>query len=169
MLPKDYPEEFFLDLAIGTSSFEDVCHTYGLDPEDVEGYEEDPDFRRRLLMAQRAAEDTGEALHARCRSLVTNRVGVVDQMTVDPEVPASVRLEAFKFLVKLGRLEPEKNETNAGQAGPQLVLNIISPDGSPSVTHQMSPQPQLQPPTTIEDADYEDVSIANPSEVRGFF
>lgn len=169
MLPKDYPEDFFFDLAIGTSTFEDVCHTYGLDPSVVEGYEDDPDFRRRLLMTQRAVEDTGAALHARCRSLVTNRVNIIDQMTVDPEVPASVRLEAFKFLVKLGRVEPEKNETNAGQTGPQLVLNIIAPDGTPAVTHQMSPHPQLQPPTTIEDADYEEMSIAHPSEVRGFF
>lgn len=162
MLPIDYPDQFYVDLAIGTNTFEDTCHMHGLVPEDVEAREEDPEFKRRLLIAQQATETTGDTLAARCRVLVTRRVNKVEEMMLDPEVPASTRLEAFKTLAKFGRLEPEKRSDPVHQEGPQLVLNIIAPDGTPAVTiDQVPSRPAKQ--------DDEVLPLAPPSSVQGFF
>ena len=50
-------------------------------------------------------------------------------MMQDMDVPASTQLDAFKTLVKYGGLEPAKSDDTAG-TGPQLVLNIVAPDGT---------------------------------------
>jgi hypothetical protein len=151
---EDLPEEFFIDLAVGTNSYVEICDNYGIDESTSVVLESDPLFQRRLRIAQQVVEDDGTAFRSRCRVAVANSVHHVVHMMQDTDVPASTQLDAFKTLVKYGGLEPQK-EDNSGVSGPQLVLNIVAPDGT--TTDFVAKMPQKTSQNTIEDADFEEI------------
>lgn len=143
------PEQFFIDLAVGVHTFEDICAIYSVDPEAVEDVESDDLFVQRFNLAKQAVEDSGEAFRARCRTIVHRALPLMETLMGDPDAPATARLDAFKSLVKYGELEPAKQETT-DRAGPQFVLNIIAPDGTTAfeqqvVATQTSASEPLQP------------------------
>jgi hypothetical protein len=165
--PTDFPEQFYIDLAVGVAPFADICAMYRLDPAAVGALENDPDFRRLFLSAQQAVDDDGSAFRARCNTLVSQNVAAMGRMIVDPDVPPSTRLEVFRTLAKYANLEPVK-EAAAGPPGPSLVFNIYAPDGTPmlgtTLVASASPQPDPVPLPESVDSD-EPVDLV----VRGFF
>lgn len=138
--PAVLPEQFYLDLAVGLLSFEEICDNYELPEEDLDDMVESPIYQRRLRLAIQAVEDDGRAFKARCRTLVTDNLHRVTQIMADPEAPASTRLEAFKTLVKFGELEPVKQE-QAQASGPSLSLTIVAPGGERTEHSLIEAQP----------------------------
>lgn len=138
-------EEFFIDVAVGVNSFADICDNYEIDPVSAKTLELDPVFQRRLRIAQQVVEDDGTAFRSRCRVAVTDSVHHVMHMLKDTDVPASTQLDAFKTLVKYGGLEPTREDSNMS-TGPQLVLNIVAPDGT---AHNIGAQ-VATPPRAID-------------------
>ena len=146
------PEAFFIDLAVGVHSYIEICDNYDIDEQTALAIENDPVFIRRLRLANQVVEDDGTAFKARCRVAVTNNVDSVMNMMRDPDISASVQLDAFKTLVKYGGLEPAK-DLDGASAGPALTLNIVAPDGS-----TFSPMvATAQPVQDIVDAEYTSV------------
>lgn len=127
MTPRDFPEAFYIDVAVGVHSFEELCSMHGIPAHVVETLEDDPDFKRRLALAKQSVEDDGRAFRARCRTVINNSIGHISRLMRDPDTPASTQLDAFKTLAKFGELEPDK--AAPAETGPQLTLNIIAPDG----------------------------------------
>ena len=127
-LATQLPEPFYLALAIGTQSFEDVCLSFELDPDQIRALDDDPLFVSRMAQARAAVEDDGRAFRARCRTIVQATIPRLGEIIRDPDVPASTQVEAFKALVKFGGLEP-KDVVQAG-TGATLNFTIIAPDGS---------------------------------------
>jgi hypothetical protein len=123
----DIPERFFIDVAIGTESFDDVCHTYSLDPEAIRAYEQDVLFNQKLLVAKQAVDDDGTAFRARCRKVVHDSLPQMRDVIHDPDMPGNTRIEAFKTLAKLANLEPKDN---SAQTGPALTFTIVAPGGA---------------------------------------
>lgn len=124
--PSRLPDRLYLDLAIGTATFADICGTYGLDPDQVREHQDDPQFQQRLLQAKQSVEDDGRAFRARCRRVVHDTIPRMQMIINDPEVPASTCVDAFKTLAKLGNLEPQPAQ-QAGSNGNHLTLTIIAP------------------------------------------
>ena len=120
------PDRFYVDCAIGVKPFADICASYSIDPTDIDPT--DLLFRKRLLQAEQAVEEDGQAFRARCRLVVNETIPKIQLLITDPDVPSSVQLEAFKTLAKLGALEPEKKKEEA-VTGPQLSLTIVAPGG----------------------------------------
>lgn len=122
------PDRLFLDLAIGLDSFEDICDNYNIPESELPSLDEDPLFRRRVRLAKQAVHDDGVAFKARCRTIVADAIATVESIIEDPEAPASVRLEAFKTLVKFGELEPKQDVKSVASMSPGLSLTIIAPN-----------------------------------------
>lgn len=141
------PEEFFIDVAVGVHTYVEICDTYNIDETTAETIKNDPMFIRRLRVAEKAVEDDGSAFRARCRTAVSEGIRTVVHMMKDPEVAASVQLDAFKTLVKYGGLEPSKVE-DANAGAPSLVLNIVAPDGS-QFSSALSTPIDVTPTSTI--------------------
>ena len=133
--PTTLPDRFYIDLAIGAAPFDDICRTYGLDPEDVGALDADAQFTMRLLQAKQSVEDDGSAFKARCRSMVHETIQHVGRIVSDVEAPARDRIEAFKTLAKLGALEPKEDQTRT--TGPALSLTIIAPGGEAHTVGQV--------------------------------
>ena len=127
--PTQLPDQFYIDLAVGIHGFADICQMYDLTTEAVEAIEETPQFKQRFKLAQQAVEDDGRAFRARCRTVVNRSIPHMEHMMLDPDTPSSTQLEAFKALVRYGKLEPEKDQ-QIGPVGPTFSLTIVAPDGS---------------------------------------
>lgn len=123
------PEEFFIDLAVGVHSFEEICDNYEIPPAMVPTLETNAIFLRRLRIAQQTVDDDGTAFRARCRTAVADSVHHVLHMIKDSDVAPSTQLDAFKTLARYGGLEPAKAEGQQN-VGPGLTLNIVAPDGA---------------------------------------
>lgn len=124
----DLPEELFIQLAIGVDTFENICDNFGISAQDAQVLEVDPEFVRRMRIATQSVEDDGRAFRTRCRTAVNGTIHRVMNMIADPNVPATVQLDAFKTLAKFGDLEPVRQQASQGPTGPQLVLNILPPN-----------------------------------------
>ena len=123
------PESFYIDLAIGLTSFEDLCSAYEVDPDEVREHDRDPLFVRRLMLAKQVVDDDGRAFRARCRSIVNNSVHKLYKIMNDPDVSASTQLDAFKTLARFGDMEPKAAKEAAGA---KISLTIIAPGGAES-------------------------------------
>lgn len=170
MHPKDLPEQFYIDLAVGVSTFEDICRMYQVEQADVEAIEDDPEFNQRFLLAQQAVMDNGEAFQARCRRIVNKTVVTMERLIIDPDIPASTRLEAFKTLTSYGKLEPAK-ANEGGPVGPQLVFNILAPDGTSLIEQPIGPTPVLEQAADqdIEEAELIEYPAVPASLAQAFF
>lgn len=176
--PKNIPDQFYIDLAVGVSTFQEVCLMHGLDPDEVDALEDDPEFKQRAALAHQAVEEDGSAFSARMRTIASNTVQYVERMIKDPDVPASTRLEAYRLAARLGKLEPEKAAATQTPTGPQLTLTIIAPDGTRRDAFNPAPKSGLKPALAHEDVeDAEDAEweegecpvLAPAFQVRGFF
>lgn len=143
----DFPPALFIDLAIGASAFDDCCWANGLDPAKVRPWEGDPEFEHRMAAARRAVDDDGRAFAARCRVVVQDNVKQMESIIRDTETTASHRIDAFKTLAKLGRLEP--SEHNVAAPGTGLSLTIIAPGGEALVINA-APQQVAAPDNVID-------------------
>lgn len=155
---EELPEEFFIDLAVGTNSFVEICDNYGIDAATADTLEADPVFTRRLRIATQVVEDDGRAFRSRCRVAVTNSVHHIVHMMQDSDVPASTQLDAFKTLVKYGDLEPATKGEGVG--GPSLVLQIVGPGGEMQDVLGGAVVAKEPPDSSalIEDASFEEVT-----------
>lgn len=126
-LAKSLPDNFYLDLAVGARSLEDICTIHGLELDDVRAETDSAIFKQRLTIATQVVHDDGRAFRARCRVIVEDSLRHLREMIHHPETPSAVQLEAFKTLMKAGGLEA-KVETQANV--PHLTFTILTPDGS---------------------------------------
>lgn len=144
--PKDLPDNFYLAAAVGVQSFEDILRMYDIPLEAADDLTAHPVFQQRLLLAKDAVETDGTAFFARCRLLAGQTMPAMINLIQDPATPAPVQLEAWRTLVKYGRLEPQPKEQQSGASGPQLTLTIIAPNGETAFgTTLVSQQPQRLP------------------------
>lgn len=146
---QDIPDKFFVDVAVGVTPFEDICHIYGIPEPTAAALESDREFIRRVKIAEQAVSDDGVAFRARCRTIVNDALPSMKTLMHSEDAPASSRLDAFKTLAKLGQLEPKPE--NNGPAGPTLHLTIVAPDGHrehvvgqarPAIEHEPEPYPE---------------------------
>jgi hypothetical protein len=169
----DFSEQFFIELAIGTSSFDDVCWANGYDPANVRPWETDPAFLRKLAVATSAVEDDGRAFRARCRVVVTSTLTTMQQLIEDAQLPAGARVDAFKTMAKCGELEP----TASGAAlapGTGLSLTIVAPNGDRLEANIGVPAPASQergladaesPDPAVIEGEAEVVGLAGPAQM----
>ena len=124
---QDIPDKFFIDVAVGVTEYEDICRIYNIPEPTAAQLEADPEFIRRVKIAEQSVADDGAAFRARCRTIVSDALPTMKTLMHDRDAPASSRLETFKTLAKLGQLEPKPE--NSGPTGPMLHFTIVAPDG----------------------------------------
>lgn len=150
--PKHLPDEFYLALAVGVRPYQDVLTMFDINEEAAANLNDHPVFQQRLLLARNAVESDGTAFFARCRLLAGDTMPKIVRIIQDEETPPSVKLEAWKSLVKYGRLEPQPQQ---GPPAPVLTLNFVGPDGSnlfpPAIAS--TPVPALPSPSGYEPED----------------
>lgn len=164
--PKDLPDNFYLAAAVGVQSFDDILKMYDIPEEAADDLTAHPVFQQRLLLAKDAVETDGTAFFARCRLLAGQTMPNMVDLIQDASTPATVQLEAWRTLVKYGRLEPQPKEQAAGASGPQLTLTIIAPNGDTAFsTSLVANQPRPDPVPVLAHYDAEDDDWVDPPDL----
>jgi hypothetical protein len=138
--PTTLPDNFYLATAVGVRPFDEILTMFEIAPEDGEALQEHPVFQQRLLLARDAVETDGTAFFARCRILAGQTMPAMLNLINDSGTPASVQLDAWKTLVKYGRLEPMP-PTQQATVGPQLTLTIVAPGGEMGFNAELNALP----------------------------
>jgi hypothetical protein len=112
-----------MDLTLAIDSHEEILERYGLTDAQYNRLMEVPSFRRDLAVALRDNRENGVSYAAKARVQAESYLVHVDELVNDQTVAASTRLDAVKWITKMGRLEP-KEEKSSENSGVQVNLQI---------------------------------------------
>lgn len=122
--PNLWDPRLVLDLAVGVDSLEDILIRYDLSEREFELLNQVQAFRRELALTIRDVRENGVPFTSKARVQAESYLEVVDNMVLDSETPASVRLDAIKSIVKWGKLEPKDDKASDTTNATQINVNI---------------------------------------------
>jgi hypothetical protein len=121
--PNPWDPRLVMDLTLAIDSHEEILERYGLTDAQYNRLMEVPSFRRDLAVALRDNRENGVSYAAKARVQAESYLVHVDELVNDQTVAASTRLDAVKWITKMGRLEP-KEEKSSENSGVQVNLQI---------------------------------------------
>lgn len=110
-----------MDLALMVDSEEDILARYDLTSERLNKLLSNTVFRRELILLRRDVASNGATFRAKARVQAESYLPELDSLVTDIDVPASVRLDAIKQVVKWADLEPKPV---AADQQPQSTINV---------------------------------------------
>ena len=95
-----------LDLAIGVDDLDTILERYALTKGQFNNLSDLPAFKRDLAEVMRDVREKGVPFKTKAKIQAEVYLELIDKMVFDENVPAGVRLDAIKSVVKWGDLEP---------------------------------------------------------------
>jgi hypothetical protein len=114
------------ELALGVYSLDEILDRHGLTHHQLDLLYDHPVFHKQALDARKEVAEHGLTFRAKSRLQAEEYLRVLDTLVMDPEVSASVRLDAIKSVVKWGDLEPDKKAAGSDDAGANQVAIQIN-------------------------------------------
>jgi hypothetical protein len=114
---------FVFDLAMGIDALDDVLTRHNVTWDEWRKLEHNLSFRRELLLAQKEIAEHGVSFKRKSALQAEEYLFKMDALMHDVTTPASVRVDIFKTLAKLGELEPAKTKSD-DSAGSGATFNI---------------------------------------------
>lgn len=118
-----WPPALIIDLALELDCTEDILTRYSLVQSDLDKLYRTPAFRRDVGMMQRELRENGVTFSRKAALQAENYLDNMDTLMFTSETPASTKLEIFKTMTKLGKLEP-KEDKDDGNQGTQINVQI---------------------------------------------
>lgn len=116
-----WPARLSFDLAMGESD-DSICEIYGLGAYELKRIKENGAFRREVAEHKREIQEHGVTFRAKARLQAEEYLLNIDDLVQSPDVPASVKLEAIKSVVRWGGLDP--GPSNKPEGGPMISNKI---------------------------------------------
>jgi len=120
--PNPWNPHLVLDLALQLDDQDEILTRYNLTEQQLGHLYNIPAFRRDLALMGRELRENGVSFTKRAAVQAESYLETVDHIMMSPDTPASTRLEIFKHLAKLGKLEPKEDKTE--QNNTQVNVNI---------------------------------------------
>ncbi len=120
-----WPAKLPLELALGAEPQEAVLLRLNVSEDDFCRWALMPAFRRALAEAAKVVREEGLTFRMLCQGIAQDFLPVLDQKLHDPDVGFSAKLDAFKYVSKLGGLEPkEVKETQSTGNMVNIQINL---------------------------------------------
>lgn len=119
-----WPPRFPFDLAAGLQDEEEILQRHGIDRVDYERLKALPAFRKALAEAVGVLKEKGFGFKVKCRAIAEEYLEEIYTQLFDRDAGVGTRLELFKYLTKLGELEPEKQAAAPQQQGQMVNIQI---------------------------------------------
>ena len=103
-----------LELAQGWYSDEQIRHAHNLSLAQWEVLAHDSQFLQLCGMYRTELLKTGEQFKIDAKLSAQDHLDTVQQIIKDPGTPASVRMDAIKWLARMAELEPKEAPTKSG-------------------------------------------------------
>lgn len=119
-----WPSGLTFDLALGIDPTDVILSRYELTPEQYAAYNELPAFRREIAQHVKRNQEEGLTFSRRAQAIAEECLPDMYLLVKDPTIPASTRADIWKYITKVGRLEPRDKDGGGGNNGVQVAINI---------------------------------------------
>jgi len=122
--PNRWSPKLVGDLALGVEPIESILENHDLTKEQLDALYTVPSFRHEVALLAREYRENGVTFGSKCAAQAEMYLEDIHYVMHSPDTPASTRLEIFKYLTKLGKLEP-KDDSNDNNGGAQVNVQIV--------------------------------------------
>jgi len=132
-LPSSWPAQLPVALAMDLEDESQILARFGISPERFNLLKPLPAFRKALAEAQRDLRENGHTFKLKARGIAED---YLDQLYLDlhnPTVGITTKVDVFKYLTKVGGLEPlPQKEAPIAAGNPiQIIINLDAPQAQP--------------------------------------
>lgn len=131
-LPSSWPAQLPMALAMDLEEEDEILARFSLTKERYELLKPLPAFRKALAEAQKDLRENGHTFKAKARVIAEDYLDHLYRDCLHKEtVGISTKVDVWKYLVKVGGLEPApaKLETSGAQSTVSIVINLDAPGG----------------------------------------
>jgi len=114
-----WPVRLPMELALNLQTEEELLFKYSLTLSQYETLKQSEAFRRELSAAQKVVRDEGLIFSKKCEMIAEDWLPELDG-ALHSNIPFAQKLDAFKIVTRLGRLEPKEEKGS----GPANMVNI---------------------------------------------
>jgi hypothetical protein len=145
------------EIAFDIFPMEDIIALHKLSDEEWAKIQANQRFQQMLASMTRewaSAANTRERVKMKAATGLESVLETYIREIIDPQIPLTQRVEAGKFLAKLGELGPEAHILG-GAGGSSVTINISTGGSKPPLTIEggVLPEPMSIQPQTPEDAE----------------
>lgn len=143
------PAQAALEIAEGARPAPEILADYGYDPSQIAFLLEHGPFVAQVMRYRSELERNGYTFKAKAAHLAEKHLDTCNNLIRDVNTPPVVRLDAIKFLARMGNLEPKEGATRG--EGLTISINLggssapITIDSTSSTTAPRSPFKELSP------------------------
>lgn len=135
------------EIAMDIFPVEDVLAVHKLTDTEWQRICENPQFQQMLASMQRewaSAANTRDRVRAKAATGLESMLETYIREIADESIPLTQRVEAGKFLARLGELDGAMDKLGSRGAGGSVTINITTSADKPTITLTATPMPALQ-------------------------
>jgi hypothetical protein len=126
--PKDYPQNFCMELALGLEDEDALCIRYNITPYEYECLKENHAFQKDLSSWRSRVAEEGLSFKLKARVQSEMYLQEIDNIVYDPSTSPETKLNAITRCVEWAGLGPKQQVQSSGEG--RVVIRIESNIGS---------------------------------------
>jgi hypothetical protein len=120
----EWPPQLPVALALQVEDLPHILDRFNLTPERFELLKPLPAFRKAVAEAEREVRETGHTFKLKCKGIAEDFLDTIYLELHNDSVGLSTKVDMFKYLVKMGGLEPIPQKETTGPVGTAVQINI---------------------------------------------
>ncbi len=120
-----WPPQLIMDLALAIDDQDTILQRHELSEANLAHLYNQPAFRRDVAVLTRELHESGVTFSSRAAVQAEAYLQTMDDIIMNPDTPASTRVDIFKTLTKYGKLEPipdKVDDSNGTKINVQINL-----------------------------------------------
>jgi len=120
----EWPAQFPVALAMEVEDLPAILARFEITPERFELLKPLPAFRKAVAEAQRDVREQGHTFKLKCKGIAEDFLDNLYHELQNPQVGLSTKVDVFKYLTKMGGLEPVPVPATAASSAVAVQINI---------------------------------------------
>jgi hypothetical protein len=120
----EWPAQLPVALALEVEDTPSILDRFGITPERFELLRPLPAFRKAVAEAQRDVREQGHTFKLKCKGIAEDFLDSLYVELQNPQVGLSTKVDVFKYLTKMGGLEPQVAAVSAQSNAPVVQIQI---------------------------------------------
>lgn len=120
----EWPPQLPVALALQVEDLDQILDRFNLTPERFALLQPLPAFRKAVAEAEKEVRETGHTFKLKCKGIAEDFLDSLYLSLHDDSVGLTTKVDVFKYLVKMGGLEPVPIKEASGPTGTAVQINI---------------------------------------------
>ena len=120
----EWPAQLPIALALQVEDIPAILDRFGITPDRFELLKPLPAFRKAVAEAQRDVREQGHTFKVKCKAIAEDFLDSLYLELQNPQVGLTTKVDVFKYLTKMGGLEPQAAVAAQGTGAPTVQIQI---------------------------------------------